>query len=318
MKTGLMILMGILILFVIALVGNSLYRICQLTDAGEKALYSIGRYYDNRDTLRYEGEKRNVEAEVEKVVDSTERISTFIELLTVLLTLATIIPFVISSTVSKRDLEKMFREQFDEQLDKYHLSMSSIVRSDGHNSRMIGKLLYLQKQKVWAAGWAAQALMKYLQMVYEENGRTTKEEFYKMSVEMITSCFNDNSSGGACQSAVGYNQAVDDSKDKNTLLRTFVDTFDMLAYYKYSAYAKRTNNVKSIDDKFDDLKRSLAWMETELVSMYGTDGKSRVLRELSSRSAVQDMELKSGWTFEKIREQLLPKESDRQDGQKSD
>lgn len=322
----LMVLMGVLILFVICLVGHSVFQMERLTDAGEKALASIGRYYDNRDALGYVAERRDVEAEVEKVMNSTVSLSTFVELLTVLLTLATIIPFVISSTVSKRDLEKMFREQFDQQLDKYHLSMSSIVKSDGHNSRMIGKLLYLQEQKVWAAGWAAQALMKYLQMVYEENGKTTKEEFYNMSVEMITSCFKrsdkdklseDRLSGTTVDESTS-SRSDKDSNDTNTLLRTFVDTFDMLAYYSYSVYANRHNKVRCIDNNLDALKDSLLGMKNRLVRLYGEGGQDWVSSELSSRSAVPDMELKAGWTLDKIREQLLPKESDHHGGQKSD
>lgn len=306
-------LMGVLILFVICLVGHSVFQMERLTDAGEKALASIGRYYDNRDALEYVAERRDVEAEVETVMNSTVSLSTFVELLTVLLTLATIIPFVISSTVSKRDLEKMFREQFDKELDKYHLSMSSIVKNDGHNSRMIGKLLSLQNQNVWAAGWAAQALMKYLQMVYEENGNTTKEEFYKMSVDMIINGAVEVE--GKLQEKKNNGNSENDATDNDYLLRTFVDTFDMLAYYNYSVYASRRNKVRCIDNNLDALKKSLLNMKERLADSYGKD---MVLRELAARSAVPDMELKVGWTLEKIREQLLPKESDHQDGQKSD
>lgn len=275
------------------------YNITIISSSNEKAADNLSNSLDtaiassdpDAVTARILDIREKVNA-IEKIQEHSINLSTFLALLAILVTLPTIIPYIISNSISKKELQAMFEDEFEKHLEKYHMSMSSIKKIDGHYARMTGYLLGVNKNHAWAVGWSAQALKKYIEIEFQEKGITIKPEFYKNCIDEIR-CFNET------RLYEELDNTPDEHKDdfKKTVFRSFVDLYDLVAYYLYSS-DNPGKRIAEMDDHIEDFRNILTVMRSYLLddcsykesSFYSTTNIGRInLKENAPRRELMDL-----------------------------
>lgn len=116
------------------------------------------------------------------IFKTNDTLDTEITILTISFTLAAVVPYIIGSSIAKNEIdkivEKKFASRFSEVEARYNTSIFSLRKNNAHSRRIIANLLKdsagnnqenqenqnNQKNKEWAIGWAAEAIIAYIQI----------------------------------------------------------------------------------------------------------------------------------------------------------
>jgi hypothetical protein len=107
------------------------------------------------------------------IFKTNDTLDTEITILTISFTLAAVVPYIIGSSIAKNEIdkivEKKFASRFSEVEARYNTSIFSLRKNNAHSRRIIANLLKdsagkNKKNKEWAIGWAAEAIIAYIQI----------------------------------------------------------------------------------------------------------------------------------------------------------
>lgn len=195
-------------------------------------------------------------------------------IITISFTFAAIIPYIISKSIAKSEIEKIIDERFDGRFNniasKYNTSIFALRKSTAHSRRITAELLSKQPGKSneeWALGWAAEGIISYIliretydkSMKYaRECGEIIKKEFEKINKAEDTGKTRNN----------GVPENTDDNpEDKDRHRRTLRSILTMhslmntLELNQFGGIGEET--LKQVEDYFikdmdDEIKRQLA------------------------------------------------------------
>lgn len=112
------------------------------------------------------------------IFKTNDTLDTEITILTISFTLAAVVPYIIGSSIAKNEIdkivEKKFASRFSEVEARYNTSIFSLRKNNAHSRRIIANLLKdsagnNQKNNEWAIGWAAEAIIAYIQISDQYN-----------------------------------------------------------------------------------------------------------------------------------------------------
>lgn len=224
----------------IFLIGLSCYNIIRVSFLSKDAINTLKSTANSELTATDILEIQEKISDLEAVQNGYDQFGTFLAMFTILLTLPTVIPYLISKSITRHDLQEMFDNEFEKRLDSYNLTLEGIKRVEGHSARMTGYILSQLNDHSWAIGWISQALIKYIELAFEGKSSIIKPEFYKDCIKEITN-YNDTVLNSE------YEKSIDKNAFCKTIMRSYVDLYDVMAYYLYSDNTKKIH-ITEIDN----------------------------------------------------------------------
>ncbi len=172
---------------------------------------------------------------ISKTIDIQSEETSAFTIMSFTLALAGLIPYLISRTIAKSEIDKivdekvgaLFNQKIKELEDRNNTSLYNLTKQSGHSARIIAKFLMDSPNKEdhpWAVGWASQSLIRYMQINY-----TPESRFYQDCLDIIVPCLEESDTEDAISPI-----AEDDSRIEQKQ-RTNIDLLDMFLLYHYSA-----------------------------------------------------------------------------------
>lgn len=169
---------------------------------------------------------------ISKTIDIQSEETSAFTIMSFTLALAGLIPYLISRTIAKSEIDKivdekvgaLFNQKIKELEDRNNTSLYNLTKQSGHSARIIAKFLKdsrKDKDRLWAVGWASQSLIRYMQINY-----TPESRFYKDCLDIIVFCIEKT------KTTLNTKASKDIEEQKQ---RTNIDLLDMFLLYHYSA-----------------------------------------------------------------------------------
>lgn len=177
---------------------------------------------------------------ISKTIDIQSEETSAFTIMSFTLALAGLIPYLISRTIAKSEIDKivdekvgaLFNQKIKELEDRNNTSLYNLTKQSGHSARIIAKILMTptgKGDKPWAVGWASQSLIRYMQINYKP-----ESEFYSDCTKIIADCLP---------------SPDEQTEDDDKWTRANIDLLDMFLLYHYSAKGNFLQKEKSAYDK---------------------------------------------------------------------
>lgn len=188
---------------------------------------------------------------ISKTIDIQSEETSAFTIMSFTLALAGLIPYLISRTIAKSEIDKIVDEKVEMLFNKKiteleninNTSLHNLTKQSAHSARITAKTLANSSNKndsKWAIGWASQALIRYMQINYKP-----ESVFYKDCITII--------SDGIKETKTPESETTDDAQT-----RASVDLLDMFLLYMSSA----KNHF--MGDKFETIKGAINKYSTDL------------------------------------------------------
>lgn len=162
------------------------------------------------------------------------------------LALAALIPYLISRTIAKSEIDKLVDEKVEMLFNKKiteleninNTSLHNLTKQSAHSARITAKILANSSNdddSKWAIGWASQALIRYMQINYKP-----ESVFYKDCITIISDSIEGKKPSES--------EITPDAQKKT---RAYVDLLDMFLLYMSSAKNHFMGN------NFDTIKEAI-------------------------------------------------------------
>ncbi len=227
---------------------------------------------------------------ISKTIDIQSEETSAFTIMSFTLALAGLIPYLISRTIAKSEIDKivdekvgaLFNQKIKELEDRNNTSLYNLTKQSGHSARIIAKFLKDSPKKEehpWAIGWASQSLIRYMQINY-----TPESRFYTDCLNIIVFCIKErdtemvneptadnglDSNNDSIKEQKQRTNKGDDTKEAISQIapeepnsedksreeqeqRTNIDLLDMFLLYHYSA---KGNFLKQDHDAYDMIRR---------------------------------------------------------------
>lgn len=148
--------------------------------------------------------------------------STAYVIITFTLTMAALIPYLISRTIAKSEIDnmvdekvgKLFNQKIAELEQANNTSLYNLTKQSAHSARITADMLK-KGNTGWAIGWASQSLIRYMQINYNP-----ASGFYGDCMKIISECLNKTPSSDDANKG-----------EDNKLDRAYTDLLDMYLFY---------------------------------------------------------------------------------------
>lgn len=159
-------------------------------------------------------------------ISITDDNSTAYVIITFTLTMAALIPYLISRTIAKSEIDnmvdekvgKLFNQKIAELEQANNTSLYNLTKQSAHSARITADMLK-KDNTGWAIGWASQSLIRYMQINYNP-----ASGFYGDCMKIISECLTQTPSSDNANNG-----------EDNKLDRAYTDLLDMyLFYHQYS------------------------------------------------------------------------------------
>ena len=178
---------------------------------------------------------------ISKTIDIQSEETSAFTIMSFTLALAGLIPYLISRTIAKSEIDKivdekvgaLFNQKIKELEDRNNTSLYNLTKQSGHSARIIAKILMTPTDtgdKPWAVGWASQSLIRYMQINYKP-----ESEFYSDCTKIIADCLP---------------RPNEQTENNDKWTRANIDLLDMFLLYHYSA---KGNFLKQEDNAYDKI-----------------------------------------------------------------
>lgn len=195
---------------------------------------------------------------ISKTIDIQSEETSAFTIMSFTLALAGLIPYLISRTIAKSEIDKivdekvgaLFNQKIKELEDRNNTSLYNLTKQSGHSARIIAKFLKDSPKKEehpWAIGWASQSLIRYMQINY-----TPESRFYTDCLNIIVFCIKERDTEMVNEPTADNGLDSNNDSIKEQEQRTNIDLLDMFLLYHYSA---KGNFLKQDHDAYDTIRR---------------------------------------------------------------
>lgn len=239
-----------------------------------------GKYLTGKDIKDLLDHRIETEA---TIVDSNNYLAIILTLITLCVSLSVVIPYIVGKSVISKDVKDVVEELY--QKDRYNAELKEknnikmLLASEAHLSRMVSYSLLnnsrftypilqtdtykVDYHPVWAMGWAAKSLIRYITSVTNENAKS-----YAVFADNLVQYIKD--AYAALTSDAGMDLCLIDNKPAN---RALYDLLNAIAYQKTlcTGLFKDNDQLDAITqitkDLFDKIKAGQEFKNVEVKSL---------------------------------------------------